>query len=110
MTSRERWPDDRVTETDPGLPNVGVDHLRSRGIALEQRVQHEACFNELDQSDLVSPADAGLWASRGNALASLARPDESRTSYQRVLQLTPRNADAAFRCAPLLSPLNRPEQ
>jgi tetratricopeptide (TPR) repeat protein len=110
MNSRERWPDDRVSEKDPVPSDVGVEHLRSLGIALEQQGRQEAAFRAFDQAVLLRPDDAELWASRGNALASLARPEESLTSYQRVLQLNPRHADAAFRCGLLLLTLKRPDQ
>ena len=110
MSSRERWPDDRVSEKDPEPSAAEINQLRSLGIALEQQGLHEAAFKAFDRAVLLRPGDAGLWASRGNALANLARPEESLTSYQRVLQLNPDNADAAFRCGLLLLTLKRPEQ
>src|SRR5262249_39358200 len=108
MHSRERWPDDRASETGPEPSAAEIDRLRSLGIALEQQGRHEAAFRAFDQAVLLGPEDAALWASRGNALANLARPEESLTSYQRVLQLNPGDADAAFRCGLLLLALKRP--
>jgi tetratricopeptide (TPR) repeat protein len=90
--------------------DVGTDRLCSLGIALEQQGLHEAAFKAFDRAVLIKPDDATLWASRGNALANLARPKDSLTSYRRVLELEPRQADAAFRCGLLLLTLKRPEE
>jgi tetratricopeptide (TPR) repeat protein len=110
MNSRERWPDDRVSERDPERSGEGVESLRSLGTALERQGLHEAAFRAFDQAALLRSDDAEMWASRGHALASLARPEDSLASYQRALQLNPRHADAAFHCGLLLLTLKRPEQ
>lgn len=88
--------------------DINSDRLSSLGIALEQRGLHEAAFKAFDRAALLKPDEAELWASRGNALANLARPEDSLASYRRVLALNPRHADAAFRCGLLLLALKRP--
>jgi len=90
--------------------DVKTDHLYSLGIALEQQGLHEAAFKAFDRAVLIKPGNAELWASRGNALANLARPEDSLTSYRRVLELEPRQTDAAFRCGLLLLTLKRPDE
>src|ERR1700740_1367924 len=110
MNSRECRLADRDSEKDSESSNVGTERLRGLGITLEQHGLHEAAFKAFDQALLIEPDDAELWACRGHALASLARPEDSLTSYQRALQLNPRNADAAFHCGLLLLTLKRPEQ
>ena len=77
MNSRERWRADQVSERDSLSSGAGVDQLRGLGTALEQQGRHEAAFNAFDEAVRLRPDDAELWASHGNALASLARPEES---------------------------------
>lgn len=90
--------------------DVGTDHLCSLGIALEQQGLHEAAFKAFDRAVGLRPADAELWARRGNALASLARPHEALASYERVCELNPGDADAVYRCGLLLITLKRPRE
>jgi tetratricopeptide (TPR) repeat protein len=90
--------------------DIKSDHLCSLGIALTQQGQHVAAFKAFDQALQLKPEDAELWAHLGNALASLALPEDALASYQRVLEFAPRHGDAAFRCGLLLLTLKRPEE
>jgi tetratricopeptide (TPR) repeat protein len=90
--------------------DIKSDHLCSLGIALTQQGQHVAAFKAFDQALKLKPEDAELWAHLGNALASLALPEDALASYQRVLEFAPRHGDAAFRCGLLLLTLKRPEE
>jgi tetratricopeptide (TPR) repeat protein len=95
----------RVNQQD-----IRTDHLLGLGIALEQQGLHEVAFKAYDRAVQLRPDDAELWANRGNALASLARPEDALASYRRVLELQPRQADAAFRCGLLSLALKRPAE
>ena len=95
----------RAHQQDPS-----ADHLGSLGIALGQQGLLDAAFKALDRAVQFRPCDVELWIHHGNTLVKLERQAEGLMSYQRVLELDPAHADAAYGCGCLLLGLGRPDE
>ena len=90
--------------------DLTADYLFSLGTALRQQgLLQEAC-KAFDRAVELKPGDAEAWASRAGLAAKLEQPADVLRCCQRVFQLDPRHAEAAFRCGQVLLMFNRPAE
>jgi tetratricopeptide (TPR) repeat protein len=77
-------------------------HLLSLGKALRRQGRLEEAFRLLDRAVEIDIESAEAWKALAGLLADLNRHNEAALSFQHVLKLDPRDADAAYQAGFLL--------
>ena len=86
------------------------EYFYSLGRTLNQQGRHEDALKAFDKAIELKPDVAGLWRSRGDALADLQRQADALLSYQRALDFDPNHWDAAYKSGFLLHEMGRMEE
>jgi tetratricopeptide (TPR) repeat protein len=85
-------------------------HPLSLGNALRRQGRLEEAFKLLDRAVEIDIESAEAWKALAGLLADLNRHDEAALSFQHVLKLDPRDADAAYQAGFLLLLSGKAEQ
>ena len=79
-----------------------LEYLVTLGTILQFQRRFAEAFEAFDKAAQIKPDAVELWRSRGKLLLELNRPGEALLSFQRVLDLNPRDWEAGFNCGLLL--------